>query len=64
MGYWRARHQEGFVAEDDTYLLRTNHAGGGDHVAHYGCVTSPRQQERGFRAMQFDFVVGTNEQAS
>jgi ribosomal protein S18 acetylase RimI-like enzyme len=60
--------------------LRANHAGGGDHVANCGYMTSSQAQgrgiarlmlehslvrakARGFRAMQFNFVVSTNERA-
>jgi L-amino acid N-acyltransferase YncA len=63
-----------------TYYLRANQAGGGDHVANCGYMTSSqaqgrgiarlmlehslvRAQERGFRAMQLNFVVSTNERA-
>jgi ribosomal protein S18 acetylase RimI-like enzyme len=83
--YWCGRNHETFVAEDKakilgTYYLRANHAGGGDHVANCGYMTSTQAQgqgiarlmlehslvrakERGFRAMQFNFVVSTNERA-
>jgi len=85
IAYWCARNHETFVAEDDgnilgTYYLRANQAGGGDHVANCGYMTSMRAQgrgiarlmlehslvrakERGFRAMQFNFVVSTNARA-
>jgi ribosomal protein S18 acetylase RimI-like enzyme len=85
LAYWCACYHETFVAEDDgtilgTYYLRTNQAGGGDHVANCGYMTSSRAQgkgiarrmlehslvraaERGFRAMQFNFVVSTNLRA-
>ena len=85
VAYWFAPNHETFVAEVDasilgTYYLRANQAGGGDHVANCGYVTSPQAQgrgiarlmlehslvrarERGFRAMQFNFVVSTNERA-
>jgi len=61
-----------------TYYLRPNQAGGGDHVANCGYMTAAsgrgvgrrmaedsliRARERGFRAMQFNFVVSTNEHA-
>ena len=85
LAYWNRNSQEVFVAEDaghilGTYFLRANQAGGGDHVANCGYMTSPAAQgkgvgramlehslaharERGFRAMQFNFVVSTNERA-
>jgi ribosomal protein S18 acetylase RimI-like enzyme len=85
IAYWCGRNHETFVAEDNanilgTYYLRANYAGGGDHVANCGYMTSPQAQgrgiarlmlehslsrakERGFRAMQFNFVVSTNERA-
>jgi len=85
IAYWCARNHETFVAEENanilgTYFLRANQAGGGDHVANCGYVTSPQAQgrgiarqmlehslvrakERGFRAMQFNFVVSTNDRA-
>ena len=61
-----------------TYYLRANQAGGGAHVANCGYVTADdargrgvarsmcehsRARERGFRAMQFNFVISTKEQA-
>jgi len=85
IAYWCGRNHETFVAEDNvnilgTYYLRANQAGGGDHVANCGYMTSAQAQgqgiarlmlehslvrakERGFRAMQFNFVVSTNERA-
>jgi GNAT superfamily N-acetyltransferase len=79
IAYWCGRNHETFVAEEEgnilgTYYLRANQAGGGDHVANCGYMTSSqaqgrgiarlmlehslvRAQERGFRAMQFNFVV-------
>jgi ribosomal protein S18 acetylase RimI-like enzyme len=85
IAYWCGRNHETFVADDNdnilgTYYLRANQAGGGDHVANCGYMTSPQAQgrgiarmmlehslvrakERGFRAMQFNFVVSTNERA-
>jgi ribosomal protein S18 acetylase RimI-like enzyme len=85
IAYWCGRNHETFVAEDEgnilgTYYLRANQAGGGDHVATCGYMTSSQAQgrgiarmmlehslvrakERGFRAMQFNFVVSTNERA-
>lgn len=61
-----------------TYYLRANQAGGGDHVANCGYMAAPgvkgvgrRMAEhsletartRGFRAMQFNFVVSSNSRA-
>jgi L-amino acid N-acyltransferase YncA len=85
IAYWCGRDHETFVAEEEgnilgTYYLRANQAGGGDHVANCGYMTSSqaqgrgiarlmlehslvRAQEQGFRAMQFNFVVSTNERA-
>jgi GNAT superfamily N-acetyltransferase len=85
IAYWCATVHETFVAEDaadvlGTYYLRANQAGGGNHVANCGYMTSStaqgrgiarrmlehslvRAKERGFRAMQFNFVVSTNERA-
>ena len=83
--YWFSPTHEVFVAEADgevvgTYYIRANQAGGGNHVANCGYVTSPATQgrgiarrmlehslaharNRGFLAMQFNFVVSTNERA-
>ena len=83
--YWFSPTHEVFVAEADgevvgTYYIRANQAGGGNHVANCGYVTSPAAQgrgiarrmlehslaharNRGFLAMQFNFVVSTNERA-
>ena len=83
--YWFEPTHEVFVAETDgkvvgTYYIRANQAGGGDHVANCGYVTSAAAQGqgvarqmlehslvhakgRGFCAMQFNFVVSTNERA-
>jgi ribosomal protein S18 acetylase RimI-like enzyme len=85
LAYWCAKHHETFVATDGadvlgTYYLRANQAGGGDHVANCGYMTSSKAQgrgiartmlehslfrarDRGFLAMQFNFVVSTNERA-
>src|SRR6202521_944895 len=85
IAYWCGRNHETFVAENNanilgTYYLRVTQAGGGDHVANCGYMTSAQAQgqgiarlmlehslvrakERGFRAMQFNFVVSTNERA-
>lgn len=61
-----------------TYYLRANQAGGGAHVANCGYMTAQgrkgvaramcahsleRAAARGFRAMQFNFVVSTNTRA-
>jgi len=85
LSYWMGPDRETFVAENDgrvlgTYYLRSNQAGGGDHVANCGYVTDAamagrgiarhmcehslaQAKSRGYRAMQFNFVVGTNERA-
>jgi ribosomal protein S18 acetylase RimI-like enzyme len=85
LAYWFGPAHDVFVAEDDgavvgTYYLRTNHRGGGAHVANCGYATAAASQgrgvartmcehslkyarERGFQAMQFNFVIGTNERA-
>ena len=85
LDYWFSSTHEVFVAEADgevvgTYYIRANQAGGGNHVANCGYVTSPAAQgrgvarqmlehslvharTRGFLAMQFNFVVSTNERA-
>ena len=85
LDYWFSPTHEVFVAEVDgevvgTYYIRANQAGGGNHVANCGYVTSPAAQgrgiarqmlehslvhakTRGFLAMQFNFVVSTNERA-
>jgi ribosomal protein S18 acetylase RimI-like enzyme len=61
-----------------TYYLRSNQRGGGSHVANCGYVSAmggrgigramgehsmTRAKERGFQAMQFNFVVSTNHPA-
>lgn len=85
LSYWMAPGHETFVAEDGgrilgTYYLRSNQAGGGDHVANCGYMTDTAAvgrgvarrmcehslayaQSRGYRAMQFNFVVSTNARA-
>ena len=85
LAYWHHEGHEVFVAKVSgqvlgTYFLCANQAGGGDHVANCGYMTSPaaqgrgvaramlehslaRARERGFRAMQFNFVVSSNERA-
>lgn len=85
LGYWFGDGKTVFVFEDEgtilgTYYLRANQAGGGDHVANAGYMTSPaargrgvaramalhsfdEARARGFAAMQFNFVVASNEAA-
>ena len=61
-----------------TYFVRANQQGGGSHVANCGYATAVRgrgvgralcehslrhAKSRGFRAMQFNFVVSTNDVA-
>ncbi len=61
-----------------TYYIRANQKGGGNHVANCGYVAAAsgrgagramcehslaRAKARGFRAMQFNFVVSSNERA-
>jgi len=82
---WSAGDAEVFVAEladavVGTAYLKTNHLGGGDHVANCGYATAgeaegngvaralcahtiERASQRGFRAIQFNFVVSTNLRA-
>lgn len=85
LAYWFRGDHDVFVAERDgaivgTYFLCANQAGGGNHVANCGYMTSPSAERlgvgramlehsltharaQGFRAMQFNFVVSTNERA-
>ncbi|MBZ6381792.1 GNAT family N-acetyltransferase [Sphingomonas sanguinis] len=85
LAYWLGDDKRTFVFEEDgailgTYFLRANQAGGGDHVANAGYMTSAAARGRGvaramalhsfdqaraqgFAAMQFNFVVGSNEAA-
>lgn len=85
LAYWTAPEKAVFIAEADgrllgTYILRTNHPGGGSHVANCGYMTAgdatgrgvaramcahslDEARSRGFRAMQFNFVVSTNHRA-
>ena len=85
LSYWMGSDRETFVAVKDgrvvgTYFLRSNQAGGGDHVANCGYITDPaaggrgvarrmcehsmeHARSRGFRAMQFNFVVSSNDRA-
>jgi ribosomal protein S18 acetylase RimI-like enzyme len=66
------------AAISGTYFLRANQQGGGSHVANCGYATALRgrgvgralcehslrhAKNRGFTAMQFNFVVSTNEVA-
>ncbi|MET4897334.1 GNAT family N-acetyltransferase [Sphingomonadaceae bacterium jetA1] len=57
LSYWLGADRAGFVMEEDgailgTYFLRANQAGGGDHVANAGYMTSPAARGRGVaRAM-------------
>jgi hypothetical protein len=54
-----------------TYFLRANQEGGGAHVANCGYITARAMcldslelaKLRGFRTMQFNFVVSTNQRA-
>lgn len=59
-----------------TYYLRANQAGGGSHVANCGYISARKgvaramhahslnkARARGFRAMQYNFVVASNERA-
>ncbi len=67
LAYWFGSQHEVFVATEGaqvlgTYFLQPNQQGGGSHVAN--CAHSlDRARERGFRAMQFNFVISTNEPA-
>jgi RimJ/RimL family protein N-acetyltransferase len=79
LAYWTGPDKETFVAEDEgvvvgTYYIRPNQAGGGRHVCNCGYMTSSSATGRGiarrmcehsmeYRAMQFNFVVSTNERA-
>lgn len=85
LAYWMGPDRDTFVADDGgqvlgTYYLRTNQAGGGQHVANCGYMTHANATGRGvarqmfehslaqaraqgFRAMQFNFVVSSNERA-
>ena len=85
LAYWLGPDRETFVAEENgeilgTYYIRSNQAGGGNHVCNCGYMTSGAAtgrgvaramcqhsidyaRTRGFRAMQFNFVVSTNERA-
>ena len=52
LSYWFGPTHEVFVAETDgavagTYYIRANQAGGGNHIANCGYVTSPAAQGRG-----------------
>ncbi len=72
LAYWFRPGTHTYVAEQErhvvgTYILKTNQSGGGSHVANAafmvapGCLSEARRL--GFRAMQFNFVVSTNEAA-
>jgi RimJ/RimL family protein N-acetyltransferase len=77
LAYWMGHDKETFVAEQDgvvlgTYYMRPNQAGGGRHVCNCGYMTDAaatgrgvarRARSHGYRAMQFNFVVSTNERA-
>jgi len=82
---WIEAPRQSFVAEENgrvvgTYYLKTNHAGGGDHVCNCGYMVAAESRGRGlatamcehsqevakrlgYEAMQFNFVVATNEGA-
>jgi len=57
LAYWFGADKTVFVAEEDgailgTYYLRANQAGGGDHVANAGYMTTPAARGKGVaRAM-------------
>src|SRR5260370_454113 len=67
--YWLSAGHEVFVAEENgrivgTYFLQANQHGGGGHVANCGYITAVNATGRGVaRAMQFNFVVSTNNRA-
>ena len=70
LAYWFARGNDVFVAEDagvivGTYVLRANQAAAaGRGVGRGMCEDSLRRAKAmGFRGMQFNFVVSTNERA-
>lgn len=85
IAYWTSTEKETFVAEDGglvvgTYYLKTNQAGGGQHVCNCGFMTKASATGRGvakrmcqhalahakaqgYKAMQFNFVVSTNDRA-
>lgn len=85
LAYWLSAENETFLAEEGgaivgTYYLRSNHGGGGAHIANCGYMTSAtatgrgiarrmcqhsleHARSRGFRGMQFNFVVSSNERA-
>lgn len=82
---WMQTPRQTFVAVEDgvifgTYFIKTNQAGGGDHVCNCGYMVSSAARGRGvatamcehsqivaralgYTAMQFNFVVATNESA-
>lgn len=83
--FWMGAGKWCFIAEKEgvavgTYVMKTNHLGGGDHVANCGYVTGEAARGKGvaralcehsqteaarlgFAAIQFNFVVSTNEGA-
>jgi len=68
--YWFGQKRRCYVAIFDervlgTYILNANQPGLGSHVANAGFMVAPsREAERlGFHAMQFNFVVSSNETA-
>ncbi len=72
LAYWFRADTRTYVAEEDgrvvgTYILRANQAGHGSHVSNAAFMVAPDVQgsarRLGFRAMQFNFVVSTNEGA-
>jgi ribosomal protein S18 acetylase RimI-like enzyme len=71
LAYWTGPDREVFVAEGDGVILGVANCGyvtapeaTGRGVARRMCEHSLQQaRDRGFRAMQFNFVVATNERA-
>ncbi|QHQ36354.1 GNAT family N-acetyltransferase [Algicella marina] len=77
--FWAGGNHSAFVAGDaGTYYICPNQAGGGAHVCNCGFVTGvpgkgvaramlehalAEAERRGYRAMQFNFVVETNARA-
>ena len=62
LAFWFASGHEVFVAEDCGYVTATGATGKG--VARTMCAHSlEHAKSRGFRAMQFNFVVSNNERA-
>src|ERR1700693_2993657 len=59
IAYWCGHNHETFVAEDEgnilgTYYLRANQAGGGNHVANCGYMTSSKAQGRGIARLMLE----------